>query len=264
MTIISNFGETITVTYSGAVGHIRLNRPAVRNAFDRGLIDALTSAARWFDDEQEDIKVVILSGEGKSFCAGFDLAQFSPLSNPEAVRSSVDAGRKMVQTIAKMRAITIAAVHGHCIGGGVLLAMACDFRYASACAKFALPETDLGIPLAWAGVPWLTREMGTLFAMEFILTCCEWSAAEAFSRGMLNSVVEPDRLISDVTTLAERLACHSPFILETTKAQFLAAKQDLCSDAHSFADAHLLHSALVDERSKLARKEYLAGRSKKA
>ena len=236
----------------------------MRNAFNRGLIDALTGAARWFDDQQEDIKVVIITGEGKSFCAGFDLAQFSPLSNPEVVRASVDAGRKMVQAIAKMRATTIAAVHGHCIGGGVLLAMACDFRYASTCAKFAVPETDLGIPLAWGGVPWLTREMGGMSAMEFILTCCEWSAAEAFSHGMVNRVVERENLFSDVTVLAERLARHSPFILETTKAQVLAAKQDLCSDAHSFADAHLLHSALVDERSKQAREEYLEGRSKKA
>lgn len=261
MSTLSSSSDTITVSASGGIGHLRLNRPAARNAFNRELIDALAEASQWFD-RQPQIKVVIVSGEGKSFCAGFDLSQFSANSNAEDVRASVEAGRRMIQIISKMRATTIAAVHGHCIGGGWLLMLACDFRYASNCASFRLPEADIGIPLAWGAVPWLTREAGSLLASELILTCRELGAAEALSRGMVNGVFDASALMAEVTAVADRLSLHSPLILETTKAQLAAAKQSLCPDGYGFTDAHVLYSALSDEASVRARNRYLELRKK--
>lgn len=246
----------LQISTKGAVGELRLNRPQVLNAFDNNLIEEIIDAARWFD-RQTQVKVIIVSGEGKSFCAGFDLKQFSATAAHDEVRATVDAGRRMVQAVAKMRATTIAAVQGNCIGGGVVLALACDFRYASANATFRLPETDIGIPLAWGGVPWLTREVGPVLAADFILSCRSVSAAEAHAWRLLNGVYADDALIDQVQQFAERLCRHAPLVLETTKAQIAAAKQSLCSDSYSFTDAHVLYSALRDEASASVRQQYL-------
>jgi len=261
MTIISAFGETICISVSGAIGELRLNRPTVRNALNNDLIKAVTEAVQWFNDQSE-IKVVIFSGEGKSFCSGFDLAQFSEKNDTEAVRNTIDSGGKLINAIVSMRPVTIAAVHSHCIGGGVLIAMACDFRYVSNCATFKLPETDIGIPLAWGGVPLLTREMGPLLATDFILTCRELTASEALAYRMINRVINLDALSSNTMDLAKRLANHSSLVLEITKSQLKAARIDICSDAGSFSEAHLVHSALLDEKSKKVRSDYIKKISK--
>lgn len=252
----------LTLSRSGAVGHIRLDRPEVLNAFNGELIDQLVEAAAWFD-RQHDVKVVIVSGEGKSFCSGFDLKQFSATAEPEEVRSIVDAGRRMVQAIAKMQAITISAVHGNCIGGGFVLALACDFRYAARSARFKLPETDIGIPLAWGGVPWLMREVGPVLAADLILSCREVTAAEAHGWRLLNDVLDDETLFTSVADVAERLCRHAPMVLKMTKAQIAAAKQSLCSDGYAFTDAHVLYSALLDTDAANARHEYLKKTRKK-
>jgi len=251
--------QYLSVTQSGAIGEIRLNRPEVLNAFNQELIEEIESAARWFD-RLSDIKVVIVAGEGRSFCAGFDLKQFSSQASPSEVRATVDAGRRMAQAVGRMRAITVAAVQGHCIGGGVVLMGACDFRLAASSASFSLPETDIGIPLAWGGVPALVREMGPLFAAEFILTCRAMKADEALRRGLVNDVVADADLGDRAKALASRLARHSALILETTKSQLVATRQALCADTHAYADAHLLHSALLDPASQQARAMYLQRR----
>ncbi len=246
----------LTVVQNGPIGELRLYRPEVRNAFNQELIAEIEAAAHWFD-ARRDVRVVIVSGEGASFCSGFDLRQFSALADPAEVRATVDAGRRMAQAVGRMRAITVAAVQGHCVGGGVVLATACDFRLASESARFSLPETDLGIPLAWGGVPTLVREAGPLFAAEFILTCRPVGAAEALMRGMVNDVMPDGELRGRVAALTERLARHSSLVLEATKSQLVAARQSLCTDAFAFNDAHLLHSALLDPASQKARAEYL-------
>lgn len=246
----------LRLSSSGAVGHIRLDRPDVLNAFNGELIDQLLEAAAWFD-RQQGVKVVVVSGEGTSFCSGFDLKQFSATADPEEVRSIVDAGRRMVQAIAKMQAITIAAVHGNCIGGGLVLALACDFRYAARSARFKLPEADIGIPLAWGGVPWLMREVGPVLAADLILGCREVTAAEAHGWRLFNDVLDDETLSASVADIAERLCRHAPMVLKTTKAQIAAAKQSLCSDGYAFTDAHVLYSALLDTDAANARDEYL-------
>lgn len=249
----------LTLVESGSVGELRLNRAEVRNAFNQELIAEIEAAAHHFD-ARTDIKLVIVSGEGRSFCSGFDLNQFAKLADPAQVRATVDAGRRMSQAVARMRAVTVAAVQGHCVGGGVVLAAACDFRLAADSARFSLPETDLGIPLAWGGVPMLVREAGPLFAAEFILTCRPVDASEALRRGMVNDVVPEGELRTHVAALAERLTRHSSLVLEATKSQLVAARQALCSDAFAFSDAHVLHSALLDPASQQARARYLERR----
>lgn len=251
--------EYLKVFERGPVGEMRLNRPGVRNAFNLELVAEIDAAARWFD-EQRHIKIVIVSGEGPSFCSGFDLKQFTSTADPAEVRATVDAGRHMVQAVGRMRAITVASVQGHCVGGGVVLMAACDFRLAAESARFSLPEADIGIPLAWGGVPALVREAGALFAADFILTCRQVDASEALQRGMVTGVAADGELGDRTGALADRLARHSPLVLEATKSQLVAARQALCPDAHAFNDAHVLYSALLDPASQQARAHYLTQR----
>ena len=248
--------ETVEIVVDGEIGHLRLNRTQALNAFNLPLMKDIISAAEWFDEHKE-IKVVIVEGNGRSFCAGFDMDYFSELASPEQIREIVDLGNKLANKVTKMRAVTIASVHGHCIGGGVVLMGACDFRYASINASFLLPETQLGIPLAWGGIPRLMREIGPLRTAEFTLLAERITSQEALNMGMLNEVHEDAALKDRVSVVANRLASLSSLVIETTKQQLVAAKEELASNAYSYCDAHLLHTALLDEESKATRQRYV-------
>lgn len=248
--------DTVEVEVQGSVGRLRLNRPATRNALNLQLTQDIIGAVRWFND-QRHVKAVVISGNGKGFCSGFDLTNFSPDAAPEDIRGIVALGEELARTVLRMRPISIAAVHGHCVGGGVVLAGACDFRYASEDASFMLPETALGIPLAWSGVPLLTRELGPLMTTEFVLLCEFMPARRALELGMLNDVVPGDALEARWQRTADVIAQRSHLVLEMTKQQMVAARDSLVSSAHAFADAHLLYSGLRDEDSRRSQKDYM-------
>jgi enoyl-CoA hydratase/carnithine racemase len=208
---------TLSVAIDGAVGHITLERPDKLNALSRSALEDLTTAASWFDSA-EDVKVVVIRGAGRAFCAGFDLQDrtWIELGPPER---SAATGRAMAEAIAGMNAITVAAVHGHCIGGGVVLAAACDLRIATVTAQFRIPEIDLGMPLFWTGIPLLVRQIGPARTKELVLTGRAVTAAEADRIGLVNQVVPDDQLDTTVVGLAAQLAAKPAHVLSTTKRQ---------------------------------------------
>jgi enoyl-CoA hydratase/carnithine racemase len=224
------------------VGRIVLARPEKLNALNRALLEELAQAAAWFD-AQASVKVVVISGEGKAFSAGFDLADPSwrELGPPQ---QSAVVGRAMAEAIGAMRALTIASIHGHCVGGAVVLAAACDLRVAAASATFRIPEVDLGIPLFWTGVPRLTRELGPALTKELILTGRAFDAAEAHAIRFVNRVVADDVLEEQTDALAAALASKPALVLQMTKEQVEAvasvaggsADQDVADLAAAFAD----------------------------
>ena len=110
--------ETLDVSVSGEIGALELNRPAQLNALSRQTLQDLAAAARWFDSQQQ-VKVVVVSGQGRSFCAGFDLGTFSTPDPNYSTRDIADIGRVMAEAIFGMNALTIAAIQGNCIGGGL-------------------------------------------------------------------------------------------------------------------------------------------------
>lgn len=252
--------ELLTVEVDGPVGRLTLHRPDRLNALSPQLLAELVGAARWFD-EQRAIKVVIVRGEGRVFCAGYDLDAFvDPTTHP---RDAGDLGRQMAEAIAAMRAVTIAAIHGRCVGGGVVLAAACDLRVATNDAVFSIPEVDLGIPLAWGGIPRLVRELGPAVTKELVLTCREFDAAEAKVLRFLNRVVEAGVLDRVVEELAASLASKSALTLHTTKTQANAVADEMASTARNASDADLLMSALVDPESRDVARRYLEGRGRR-
>ena len=258
MTPTSDTFETLRVEDDGPIGRLTLTRPDRLNALSGQTLRELAAAARWFD-ARPDVKVVVVGGEGRAFCAGFDLAGFTGGGG----RADGDAGRRMVDAVTDMRAVTIARVQGYCVGGGLLLAAACDLRVAADDAVFSIPEVDLGIPLTWGGIPRLVRELGPTIAKELVLTCRRFGADEARAWRFLNRVVAPERLDAEVDELARSLAEKSALSLDVTKRHVNAVAEEMGSTRMAFLDTDVLQSAFRDPESRAVGARYLERRRQK-
>lgn len=249
------FGSSVTLTTAGQVAILEFNRPNKRNALNKALTNANLEAVTWLNKNPE-IKVVAITGRGPSFCAGFDLSIVEGEDDISAITEAVDALRRMIDALASINAVTVALIHGDCVGGGLLIALASDLRIAASDARLWLPEVELGIPLACGGVPRLVREVGAAQAIEMILLCGAVDPMRAQALGLLNEVVNEaglqDRADQILTTLAER----PMILLRTTKQQVAAAVRD--NTQYAFTDAHLAHAALIDPEARKAREQYLA------
>ena len=254
--------STLLVSAEGPIGRLTLNRPEKLNALSGELLNELILASKWFTD-RTGVKVVLVSGAGRAFCAGADLTSFSAAgSDPseEERRDGADLGRRMADAVTGMRPMTVAAIQGHCVGGGLVLAAACDLRIAAEDTRFSIPEVDLGIPLAWGGIPRLVREIGPAATKELVLTCREFDAREARELDFLNRTVDPDRLEGQAWELAEKLASQPAYSLELTKRHVNAVAEESGSTADAITDADGLLGALGDPESLRKMGEYLARR----
>lgn len=211
-------GLVVDVDDGGAVGRLTLDRAAKRNALSRSVLEGLAAAAAWFD-ERPEVKVVVVGGAGPSFSSGFDLSDPAWGDHEHGAAANTVVGRAMADAVGSMGALTIAAVQGHCVGGGVVLAAACDLRVAAAGARFRIPEVELGIPLYWTGIPRLVRELGPALTKELVLTGRTFDAEEAHRIRFVNRVVPDGELGAAVDALAAELAAKPGLVLRTTKAQ---------------------------------------------
>jgi enoyl-CoA hydratase/carnithine racemase len=252
--------NTLTTEVHGRIGHLTLDRPEKLNPLSTECLDELAAAAAWFDARPE-VRVVIVSGAGRAFSAGADLSGFTgPGDRPP--RAGADAGRVMVEAIERMRAVTIAAVHGHCIGGAILLAMACDLRIAAKSTNFSIPEVDLGIPLTWGGIPRMVREIGPAVTRDLVLSCRPFTAAEAHARGVLSRVVDDAALTDEVESLAASLAAKSAYPLRATLDAVDEAAEALVGTTGARADADQFVVAMQDQESREVAARYLAERGR--
>lgn len=250
--------ETLLAEADGSIGRLTLNRPDKLNPLSTQTLTEIAEAARWFD-ARPAVKVVIVSGAGRAFSAGADLASFG---GPQAVstRDAADRGREMADALERMRALAIAAIRGWCVGGGVVLAAACDLRIAAQGTRFSIPEVDLGIPLAWGGIPRLVREIGPALAKELVLTCRPFDAAEAKAAGFLNRVVPDEELDASALALAQSLAAKASHAIFATKRHVNAVTEQMVGTMRSWSDADGLVTAFGDAECADARRTYLAGR----
>ena len=253
--------ETLCVEVRGAIGRLRLDRPEKLNPLSIETLEEIAEAARYFD-AQPGVKVVIVSGAGRAFSAGADLASFQALGD-RTTHEVAEIGRRMADALEAMRPPSIAQIHGWCIGGGLVLAAGCDLRVASVDARFSIPEVDLGIPLAWGGIPRMVREIGPAMTKELVLTCRPFGAEEARAIGFLNRVVTADALEEEVEGLAELLAKKSAHALFSTKRHVNAISEQMVGSSRSWADADGMVAAFSDEESGRVRRDYLAARANK-
>lgn len=258
--------NTLRVEVDGPVGRMTLTRGDKLNPLSTTTLREIALAAQWFNTT--DAHVVVVTGEGRGFSAGFDLGEFAggDRESPDGAssRDQADLGRLMAESMDRMTAVTIAAIKGPCVGGGVVLAGVCDLRIAADDTVFSIPEVDLGIPLAWGGIPRLVREIGPALTRELVLTCRPFSPEEALRIGFVNRVVPRAELESAVDELAVQLAKKAPSVVRATKRQVNQALEDMASTAGSWADADQLGAAMRDPEARAAARAYLANRADRA
>ena len=251
--------ESLEVSADGPIARITLNQPHKLNPVGLVPLRELAEAARWVDDQPEVFVCVVTGAGDRAFSAGFDLTEFNA---PQGPRGGADLGARMADAIEGMDAVTIAAIHGHCIGGGLVLAAACDMRIAADDTNFAIPEVDLGIPLAWGGIPRLVREIGPAATRELVMTCRPFTADEALRLGFLNRVVPRADLAPAVDELAETLATKAPMVIKATKRQVNNATDAMVSARDGWVGQPLLAAAQADAGAREAAASYLKGHNK--
>jgi enoyl-CoA hydratase/carnithine racemase len=199
----------------GSVAIVCLNRPHVLNAYNVAMRDALFDALTAVRDDS-DVRAMLLCGNGPAFCTGGDVREFGTAPSPTVARA-VRFQRDVWGTLKTLRKVTIAAVHGYAVGGGFEMAMLCDLCLAADSARFALPETGLGMIPGVAGTQTATRLFGTGRTLDLLLTGREISAGEAFELGLVARVVPAGRLRWEALALAHRLARIDPELLQRVK-----------------------------------------------
>lgn len=201
---------------SGTLRTITISRPAALNALNRATVDeldaALTQAA-----STSSLRAIVLTGAGeKSFVAGADITEFNALSAEEA-RAYSDKGQRVLDKLSLLDVPVIAAVNGFALGGGLELALACDFIYASDNARLGLVEVNLGIIPGFGGVARLSRRVGRAMAAELIMSAAQLKADEALRVGLANKVVPQAELLAAATATAETIASKGPLAVAAVK-----------------------------------------------
>jgi enoyl-CoA hydratase/carnithine racemase len=245
---------------SDSVGELVLNRPEKLNALSRALLQEIVETCALINRDEE-LKVLIVRGEGRAFSAGFDLADAITADAKLSAYEAADVGRRATDALEGVRAVTIAAVHGHCVGGGVVLASACDLRVAADDTRWSIPEIDLGLPLTWGAVPRLVRELGPARTRELVMTGEPFTTAQAQAWGFVNRVVAADDVRADALQLAAVLAAKPAIGLRATKQQVRMASEQMASTAHADADAVFLVAAQRDDEARAVAAAYLDAHS---
>jgi enoyl-CoA hydratase len=176
----------VLVEERGAHAVVRICRPAQRNSLSTSTLSSLETAFTALS-AREDITAVIFTGTGDVFASGADIRELQALT-PDAARRFARRGQNLFQSIAESRQLTVAAVNGYCMGGGLDLALACRVRVASPGAVFAHPGSRLGIITGWGGTQRLPRLVGAARALEMFATARRLSAEEALEFGLVSHV----------------------------------------------------------------------------
>ncbi len=197
------------------IAYVTINRPEALNALNQKVLEELKEI---FDimSNDEEIKAVILTGEGRSFVAGADIAQMKDQTMLEG-RNFIVFGQSVMDTIDNFRKPVVAAVNGFALGGGCELAMACDIRVASSKAKFGQPEVGLGIIPGFGGTQRLTRLVGKGMSKYLTFTGEIINADESLRIGLVEKVVEPEKLIEECEIIVSKIISNAPISIEMSK-----------------------------------------------
>lgn len=207
--------ETLLYEKKDRIGIISINRPDAMNSLNTKVLmelDVLIDELA----KDENIHVIVLTGSGKAFVAGADIAEMKDKNVIEA-KAFARLGMSLFRKIENMEKVVIAAVNGFALGGGCELAMACDIRIASEKAKFGQPEVGLGITPGFGGTQRLPRLVGEGIAKELIFTSDIIKADEAYRIGLVNKVLAPDLLMDTVIEMAEKIASKAQIAVRNSK-----------------------------------------------
>jgi enoyl-CoA hydratase/carnithine racemase len=196
--------DTLLFDKLDAVAHIRLNRPNVLNAYNMQMRDDFSLVLAAVQDDP-DIGAILITGEGRAFCAGADLTEFGTAPS-QAVARQVRWQRDVWGQFLNLSKPIVIAVHGYCIGSGLEITLLGDLRLAAQGTIFALPEVQLGMIPAAGGSQTLPRNARQGGALDVLFTGRRFDAAEALSMGLVTRVISPDYLIEEAMEAARLLA----------------------------------------------------------
>jgi enoyl-CoA hydratase/carnithine racemase len=233
--------DEIIIQREHRIATVRMNRPARRNALSIDFMRALTRTAEALRDDAS-VDVVLLTGARGWFSAGADLkdeARWAIGSKPVMEQREINqTGYRMARAWEELPQITIAAIEGYAIGGGVALALACDWRVLARDAFITLPEIGLGIPLTWGTLPRLIALAGPARAKRLTILCERIDAAEMAGMGLADYVVEPGTTLDEARRVGQR-------VLEMPQAAVRMSKETV--NATAYALAHLASHAGADQ-----------------
>ena len=241
---------TVTIDREAPLAILRLNRPEWLNAVSRELIEDVIGALDALEADA-DVRAIVLTGAGRAFCAGADLAERRTLDE-----RAVMAHRKRVvalfDRVARCETPLVAAVNGAAYGGGAELALLCDVILAAEEAVFRFPEVALGIIPGGGGCYTLVRAVGKYRAKELVLTARKVPAAEALALGLVSRVLPAARLVAEARALATAIAENAPLAVRQAKrALDFAADHDFASSLAFETEAYHACVHTADRREAL-------------
>jgi len=248
--------DAVEMKVRDRVCHLRLNRPDKLNALNDAVREQLHAHLSTVS-ERPDLSVIVISGEGRAFSAGADLVTIptAAASSWAERRHGAGAWQRLLELLEAIPQVTVASIHGHCIGGAALLGVACDLRIASTDIQVRIPELEMGIPLTWAGIPRLAREIGLPMARDLVMTGRTLDGEAALAYGFVQRLVADDRLISATDELVADLLKMAEAPLAMTRSMFTAISRDR-SGATGWADPDLLAWSLTEAESRTAAAAY--------
>lgn len=207
--------QKLIIEKQNRIGVVKINNPEALNALNTAILLELDQA---FDELASDVEVdvIVLTGEGRAFVAGADIAEMCTKRAAEG-KSFGRLGASVFRKIELLEKPVIAAVNGFALGGGCELSMACDIRIASSKAKFGQPEVGLGITPGFSGTQRLPRLVGIGKAKELIYTAAVINAEEAYRIGLVNAVVAPDELLDKALEMANAIATKAQLAVRYSK-----------------------------------------------
>lgn len=268
MTVVPPSLSTISINLNAAVAEVCLARPECSNALNEAMWQELRTALRWADATPE-VRVVVISGAGKHFCAGIDLAMLAgvaqavahadPARSREKLRRLILDLQDCLSSIESCRKPVLAAIHGACIGGALDLVTACDMRYAAADAVFSVREVDVGMTADVGTLQRLPRLVPDGVARELAYTGRNVDAAEAATIGLVNRVFPThEELLAGVRQLAQAIAAKSPLAIRGTKEMLNYGRDHSVADGLNYIatwNAAMLMSADLNEAMSAAREK---------
>lgn len=194
---------------------VTFNRPKALNALNTEMLGDIEHLVEMLDSDDE-VSVIIFTGQGKSFIAGADISEMSKLSAIEGQKFG-SFGQAVFEKIESLSKPTIAAINGFALGGGLELAMACDIRYASVKAKFGQPEVGLGITPGFSGTQRLPKIVGLSNAKELIFTGKIIGSSEALDMKLVSKVFEAEELVEEAMIIANQIAANAQVAVRLSK-----------------------------------------------
>lgn len=250
--------EFLSVSIEKGVAVTTINRPPA-NALSRALILEVNDLLDVVEDNP-DVRVIVLHGEGRFFSAGADIKEFTSVTSGEEFSQLAASGQAVFERLERFHKPVIAAIHGAALGGGLELAMACHMRIVTETAKLGLPELQLGLIPGFAGTQRLPRYVGMPKAAEMLLTSEPISGVEAVQLGLANQAYSDEDLLPKTMELANKIAKKSPVAMKAALEMLQFAKpstyyEGVKAESNSFGEVFVSEDAQEGIQAFLEKRE---------